>query len=88
MKGDAWSGGCLLPGVPAPGGAWWRPPGTATAADGTHPTGIHSCYQMHYFSYSFITIAFSQFHWLMRLAIVVRSGKVPSTHHGYGILSD
>ena len=38
-------------GVPAPGGAWsrggwWRhPPGTATAAGGTHPTGMHSCYQ-------------------------------------------
>ena len=36
-------------GVPGPrgglvlGGAWWRPPGTATAAGGTHPTGMHSC---------------------------------------------
>ena len=31
--------GCLLPeGVP--GG---DPPGTATAAGGTHPTGMHSC---------------------------------------------
>ena len=34
--------------VPAPrgytrGGDWWRPPGTATAAGGTHPTGMHSC---------------------------------------------
>ena len=27
-----------------PGGAWWRPPPrTATAAGGTHPTGMHSC---------------------------------------------
>ena len=25
------------------GGAWWRPPGTATAAGGMHPTGMHSC---------------------------------------------
>ena len=26
------------------GAAWWRPPpGTATAAGGTHPTGMHSC---------------------------------------------
>ena len=43
-----WSGG-----VPAPGGglvpgglvrgAWWRPPPTATAAGGRHPTGVHSC---------------------------------------------
>ena len=48
------SGGCLLPGGvclrggvggSAPGGgcAWWRPP-KATAAGGTHPTGMHSCY--------------------------------------------
>ena len=37
--------GCLvLGGVPGLGGAWWRPPRTATAADGTHPTGMHSCY--------------------------------------------
>ena len=38
--------GCLLPGGVAssrgvPGG---DPPGTATAAGGTHPTGMHSCY--------------------------------------------
>ena len=25
------------------GGGWWRPPGTAAAASGTHPTGMHSC---------------------------------------------
>ena len=44
-------GGCLVPGGgclvwrgSAPGGdAWWRPPGTATASGGTHPTGMHSC---------------------------------------------
>ena len=36
-----WSGGCLLLGG---GGAWRRPPPeTATAAGGTHPTGMHSC---------------------------------------------
>ena len=34
-----WGGG-----VPGPwGGGWWRPPKTATAAGGTHPTGMHSC---------------------------------------------
>ena len=33
--GGAWSGGGLC--------AWWRPPGMATAAGGTHPTGMHSC---------------------------------------------
>ena len=26
------------------GGAWWRPPGTVTAAGGTYPTGMHSCW--------------------------------------------
>ena len=47
-------GGCLVcrgvccRGVSAPGGVcsqggWWRPPRTATAAGGTHPTGMHSC---------------------------------------------
>ena len=42
--GGAWSGG-----VPGPGGVcswgcvWWGPPGTGTAAGGTHPTGMHSC---------------------------------------------
>ena len=49
-------GGCLVPGgsapggvwsggVPGPGGcAWWRPPLTASAAGGTHPIGMHSCF--------------------------------------------
>ena len=51
--GVACSGGCLLPGgylvwvVSAPGGGGGvpggDPPGTATAAGGTHPTGIQSC---------------------------------------------
>ena len=47
-------GGCLVlgggllqgepgPGGSGPGGAWWRPPRTATAAGGRHPTGMHSC---------------------------------------------
>ena len=35
--GGAWSGGCLLP------GGCLVETGTATAADGTHPTGMHSC---------------------------------------------
>ena len=44
-----WDGVCSR-GVPglrgfAQGGAWWRPsPQMATAAGGTHPTGMHSCY--------------------------------------------
>ena len=44
VRGGAWPGGVSAPrGVPAPGGAWWRPPSprTATAAGGTHPTGMH-----------------------------------------------
>ena len=37
-------GGSGPGGVSAPGGcAWWRPPGTAIAAGGMHPTGMHSC---------------------------------------------
>ena len=36
--GGLLQGGCLLQ-----GGALWRPPGTATAAGLTHPTGMHSC---------------------------------------------
>ena len=50
--GGAWSWGVPGPrGVPTPGGVWsrggawsWGEGGeTATAADGTHPTGMHSC---------------------------------------------
>ena len=38
-------GGCLAPeGVPGPG-TGGDPPETATAAGGTHPTGMHSCYK-------------------------------------------
>ena len=33
-------------GASSQGGAWWRPPGTATAACGMHPTGMHSCYDV------------------------------------------
>ena len=51
----AWPQGGLLWGGSAVGGAWsggllWGevlsgdPPGTATAAGGTHPTGMHSCF--------------------------------------------
>ena len=39
-EGGAWSrGGFLLPG----GGCLVETSGTATAAGGTHPTGMHSC---------------------------------------------
>ena len=43
--GDAWSWGvCMVPGGCAwSGGSWLRPPEKATAAGGTHPTGMHSC---------------------------------------------
>ena len=38
-------GGCLLWEVSGPGGVTGGdPPGMATAAGGTHPTGMHSCY--------------------------------------------
>ena len=43
LRGGACSGGCLLQvGCLLKGGVW-RPPMTATAAGGTHPTGMHSC---------------------------------------------
>ena len=32
-------------GVSGPGGAWFRPPRTATAAGGMHPTRMHSCFK-------------------------------------------
>ena len=38
--GWVWSGGCLLLGGVPDG----DPPGTAIAAGGTHPTGMHSCH--------------------------------------------
>ena len=40
--GEVWSGG-LVPCFLVQGGTWWRPPKTATAARGTHPTRMHSC---------------------------------------------
>ena len=36
-------GGVPGPGGLLPGGLVETPPGTATAAGGTHPTGMHSC---------------------------------------------
>ena len=42
--GGVCSRGYLLLGGSAPGG-WRSPPGTATAAGGTHPTGMHSCFE-------------------------------------------
>ena len=48
QQGGACSWGVCSQGVcvPAPGAGVWRPPRnqTATVADGTHPTGMHSCY--------------------------------------------
>ena len=37
QQGDACSRGCLL------GRVWRTPPQKQTVADGTHPTGMHSC---------------------------------------------
>ena len=42
-RGSACSGGACSRGS-GPGGAWWRPPRTVTAAGGTHPTAMHSCF--------------------------------------------
>ena len=44
VPGGAWScGGYLVPGGVWSGGCLMETPRTATAADGTHPTGMHSC---------------------------------------------
>ena len=44
LLGDIFIGHKKLYRVSAPGGgAGGDPPGTATAADGTHPTGMYSC---------------------------------------------
>ena len=58
-------GGCFLRGVLPPrggvlppGGVWWRPPGTATAAGGTHPTGMHSSFKNKYMGLEKITAVF------------------------------
>ena len=43
VKNSVHGGGCLPRQTPPPSGQTHAPPGTATAADGTHPTGMHSC---------------------------------------------
>ena len=40
LGGDLLLGGCLVPGCLC---VWRPPPRMATAAGGTHPTGMHSC---------------------------------------------
>ena len=44
-------GGVCSRGVPAVGRGVWRPPVTATAGGGTHPTGMHSCFQLFLFGW-------------------------------------
>ena len=46
--GGALSRGGVCSRGPGPGGVCLveTPPGTATATDGTHPTGMHSCFQL------------------------------------------
>ena len=45
LQGGAWSWGVPGPwGVSAPGGCLVETPRMATAAGGTHPTGMHSCF--------------------------------------------
>ena len=55
-------GGALFRGVHGPGGGvWWRSPSTATAAGGTHPTGMHSCVVKEFVKQSFIYALFLLF---------------------------
>ena len=68
--GSGWSEGCLargclLRGGAAPGGEGVPgrepPPGMATAAGGTHPTGMHSC-SLFWFRSGLSLFSISQFH--------------------------
>ena len=43
-RGGAWSGGICSQGVCSRGVPGGDPPGTTTAAGGTYPTGMHSCW--------------------------------------------
>ena len=43
-QGVSGAGGAWSQGVPGPGGYLVETPRTATAAGGTHPTGMHSCF--------------------------------------------
>ena len=53
--------GAYSGGVPALGGVCsggvWRLPVTATAADGTHPTGMHSCLPVYFNSNPLLTFS-------------------------------
>ena len=65
LRGGAWSGGGSAGGggsggVPGPGGVCGYPAVTATAAGGTHPTGIHSCYKNIYLLHFQGKVMFSQ----------------------------
>ena len=60
VLGDACFGGCLLGGclLCLLGGQVWRPPQkqTATVVDGTHPTGMHSCFKLFWQSCSLMAL--------------------------------
>ena len=51
VEGCAWQGRCMVGGVCGRGA--YMPGDTATAADGTHPTGMHSCLHMLIFGAKF-----------------------------------
>ena len=54
VPGGLVTGGCLGPGGGSgPGGCLVETPGIATAAGGTHPTGMHSCYKGNYIDLNF-----------------------------------
>ena len=44
QRGHAWLGGCVWQGGMCGGGGTCVAGETATAANGTHPTEMHSCY--------------------------------------------
>ena len=62
--GHVWQEACMAEGACVTGGHVWQeeacvPGEMATAADGTHPTGMHSCFNTAYNS-SFGKVMFSQ----------------------------
>ena len=65
-------------GVPAPGRVVWRPPMTATAAGGTHPTGVHSCSFYLLSQLMFLTARKLQWFWENRVqcSIILKNSQL------------
>ena len=70
--GCAWQGACMAGGVHGRGHAWWgvcMAGETATAADGTHPTGMHSCFKRNLDDISPFCGASNTHFWVSRILV-------------------